>query len=201
MMQLTSIFRFFKENEKLLLYMALILAVAFWNRSCTAEPKVITRTVTTPYIHGAFTLPIQPRHEVLDVDSLIQSIKDTLRPDVVVREKVIRIAQKENTELLEEYQDLKDEYERYKLFQSFASVKEFTHTFEDERLQVNVQGLVRGHVSSLTIPNYTIKPIDVDVEIKQARKKHFSIGPYVGYDFHQLKPSFGISLNYSLFRL
>ena len=196
MIQITSIFRFFKENERLILYVSLLLCIVFLHRSCTSEPNVITKTVSTPYIHGAFKLPIQPRHEVLDIDSLIQSIKDTLRPDVVVREKVIRIASEENKKILEEYQALKDEYERYKLFQSFVSVKEFTQTFEDERLQVNIQGLVRGEVSSLTIPSYTIKPIDV--EIKKPRKKRFALGPYVGYDLIQQEPSLGISIQYSL---
>ncbi len=200
MKHITSLLTFYKENELLLLYICLLLSIVFWNRSCTAEPKVITKTVTTPYIHGAFTLPVQPRHEVLDIDSLVKSIKDTLRPDVVVREKLIQIASEENTKLLEEYQSLKDEYERYKLFQSFTSVKEFTHTFEDERLQVNIQGFVRGEVSSLTLPSYTIKPIDVEVEIPQAKNKPWSIGPYIGYDLHRLEPSFGVSINYSLIK-
>ena len=198
MIQITYILRFFKENENLLLYMALILVVVFWNRSCTSEPKAITKTVSTPYIHGMFQPQTKIEHKQIDLDSLTKLVRDTMKTEIVIQKELVNYASQENKLLLKQYEALQDEFERYKLFHEFIKPKQFQHTFEDERLLVNVQGLVRGEVSSLTIPSYTIKPIDVEVEIKKPRKKRFGIGPYFGYDLIQQESSLGISIQYSL---
>ena len=200
MIQIVRIFNFIKENERLLLYVSLLLCIVFLHRSCTAEPKVITKTVSTPYIHGMFQPQTKIEHKQIDLDSLTKLVRDTIKPEIVIQKELVNYAIEENELLLKQYEALQDEFERYKLFQEFIKPKQFTHTFEDERLLLNVQGLVRGEVSSLTIPSYTIKPIDVEVEITKPRKKRFALGPYVGYDLHRLEPSFGLSLNYGLIR-
>lgn len=166
-------------------------------RSCS-ETKTETKVVSTPYIYGMFQPQTKIEHKPINLDSLTKLVRDTMKPEIIIKKKVINYASQENKLLLENYEVLQDEFERYKLFQQFVKPKQFSHTFEDDMLKATVQGIVRGEVSSLLIPSYTIKPIEL--EIPQQKKKPWSIGPYFGYDFYQLEPSFGVSIQYSFLR-
>lgn len=197
MKQLWHIGQFIKNNERLLLYVALLLCVVFWHRSCQ-ETKTKTINVEVPKIQGNFASQ-QPNHQTINIDSLRQSIKQNLHPEVIYLNQITEVAELKTDSLLAEYQNLQTEYERFKLFQTFVSTKQFNQTFEDEYIITKVQGVVRGEVESLTL-DYTLKPRTITHELEVPKKKRFSVGPYVGYDLIQLQPSLGISINYGLIR-
>lgn len=198
MKHLSNIFTFFKKNERLLLYIGLLLCVVFWHRSCQEPKTTKTISIEIPRIDGSFQ-PKIPKHKPINTDSLAQVIRDTMQPNIQVIREVVEVAEEKNEKLLAEYNSLKSEFERYKLFQSFIATKQFNQKFEDNYLSANITGIVRGEVESVSL-DYSIKPRTIETEIKVPRKKRFSIGPYFGYDLLQLEPSLGVSINYGIIR-
>lgn len=198
MKHLSNIFTFFKKNERLLLYVGLLMCVVFWHRSCQEAKTTKTIKVNLPQIDGSFSAQ-KPIHSRVNIDSLAKVIRDTIHPEVFYLTEIMELADLKTDSLLEEYQNLESEYKRYKLFQEFVSTKTFKQKYEDQYLTATINGLVRGEVESMQL-DYTLKPRTIETEIEVRRKKRFSIGPYFGYDLLQLEPSLGVSINYGIIR-
>ena len=200
MSTLKTIFNFLKDNEKLLLYILLLLCVVFWNRSCTNQVKTKTITVEVPAKNGSLQSKIQPKHKPIDIDRLAQFIKDTMPSRIKIIRETVPVAQKKNDSLLKAYNSLKSEFERYKLFQNFISTKSFNQKFQDKYLSASVTGVVRGEVESINL-DYTIKPrqIKTDIEVKNYR---WVIGPQVGVSYinQNITPYIGVGLTYRVIR-
>lgn len=194
------IITFFKDNERVLLYISLFLCVIFWHRSCTEPVKTKTITVEVPAKNGSLQSKTQPKHKPIDIDRLAQSIKDTMSPRIKIIRETVPVAQKKNDSLLNAYNSLKSEFERYKLFQNFISTKSFNQKFQDKYLSASVSGVVRGEVESINL-DYTIKPrqIKTDIEVKNYR---WVIGPQVGVSYinQNLSPYIGLGLSYRVIR-
>lgn len=185
-----------KTTERIIIYAALLLCIVFWNRSCekNKEPKIKTITVEVPAKTGNFKIE-KPTQKPINIDSIAQLVRDTI-PE---KTKIIKEASKSNDSLLKAYQDLESEFERFKLFQNFASVKEFNQEFDDERLFLDVSGVVRGEIESININTYKIKESSLETKFELPKPKKWHIGPYFGFDVINQDFSFGVSVNYSLF--
>lgn len=184
-----------KTTERIIIYAALLLSIVFWHRSCEANKPTEKKTITIniPKQVGEFK-PVKPKQLPINVDSIAQLVRDTI-PEKV---KIIKEAAKSNDSLLQAYQDLESEFERFKLFQTFVSVKEFNQDFENDYLKLKISGLMRGEMESIGIDYFEIKEREKRLKYEIPKQKRFAIGPYFGYDVIQGNTSFGISLTYGL---
>jgi len=162
---------------------------------CSKPLEVRTIEVEIPAIVGDFEYA-KPVQREINVDSILSLVKDTL----TVEFKVIERAVKANDSLEKKYLALEDEFERFKLFQEFISVRKFEHTFEDDNLIANISGINRGMIEAITIDYYEIKKRKQNVKIQTARKKRFGIGPGIGYDFLTGNVAVGAYLTYGIIR-
>jgi len=139
------------------------VAIILFFKACNPEPKFVT--VKTPEIKGQF-IGQKPDAEI---------IHDTvyLKVNTVVKVNPLSAELKyENNILIEQFL-IVDSINKVLLYEKAIAISKFSTKFDDEFLELNIEGIVRGEVQEIT-PNYKIKSQKLEVPIK-IKQPYFSL--------------------------
>jgi hypothetical protein len=142
-------------------WVVLFLVVMF--KTCSPGPKFVT--VKTPEIKGQF-IGQKPNADI---------IHDTvyLKGKTVVKVNPLNAELKyENSILMKQFL-IVDSINKVLLYQKAIAISKFSTKFDDEFLELNIEGIVRGEVQEIT-PNYKIKARKTEVPIK-IKQPYFSL--------------------------
>ena len=182
-----------KINKSLILSFVIVILLVWNIKQCTDPTKPKTITVEVPAKEGSFKVDSNIlQWPVKGKDSIIYRTK--------FKDSIIYIENKVDEKLAKDYQALKYEFDRYKLFLEAIKIQNFSKTFEDDYFIGTVTGEVQGEVKSMAF-DYTIKPRSMQTDI-QVRNYRFVIGPQVGvaYTPDGFSPYLGVGLTYRLIR-
>jgi len=139
------------------------VVIILFCKACNPEPKFVT--VKTPEIKGQF-IGQKPNAEI---------IHDTvyLKGNTVVKVNPLNAELKyENSILIEQFL-IVDSINKVLLYEKAIAINKFSTKFDDEFLELNIEGIVRGEVQEIT-PNYKIKSRKLEVPIK-IKQPYFSL--------------------------
>ena len=139
------------------------VVIILFFKACNPEHKFVT--VKTPKIKGQF-IGQKPNAEI---------IHDTvyLKGNTVVKVNPLNAKLKyENSILIEQFL-IVDSINKVLLYQKAIAISKFSTKFDDEFLELNIKGIVRGEVQEI-IPNYKIKSRKLEVPIK-IKQPYFSL--------------------------
>jgi hypothetical protein len=139
------------------------VVIILFFKACDPEPKFVT--VKTPEIKGQF-IGQKPDAEI---------IHDTvyLKGNTVVKVNPLNAELKyENSILIEQFL-IVDSINKVLLYEKAIAINKFSTKFDDEFLELNIEGIVRGEVQEIT-PNYKIKSRKLQVPIK-IKQPYFSL--------------------------
>jgi len=188
-----NIIKILKLNKSLILSIAIVILLVWNIKQCSEPTKTKTITVELPEKKGSFELD----------DNILQwpvKGKDSIIYRTESKDSIIYIENKVNDKVAEDYQALKSEFDRYKLFLDAIKIQKYSKTFKDDYFTATVTGEVQGELKSMAF-DYNIKPraIQTDIKVKNYR---FVIGPSVGmtYSADGFSPYLGLGLTYRLIR-
>jgi hypothetical protein len=188
-----NIIEILKLNKSLILSIAIVILLVCNIKQCSKPTKSKSITVEVPEKKGSFKLDD-------NILNLPVKRKDSIIYKTESKDSIIYTENKFNIKLAEDYQALKSEFDRYKLFLEAIKIQNYSKTFEDDYFTATVTGEVQGEVKSMAF-DYTIKPrtIQTDIEVRNYR---FVIGPQVGvsYTADGFSPYLGVGLTYRLIR-
>jgi hypothetical protein len=182
-----------KIDKSLILSIAIVILLVCNIKQCSDSTKPKTIIVEVPEKKGSFEL---------DNNILQWPIKgkDSIIYKTEYKDSIIYIENKVDEKLAKDYQALKSEFDRYKLFLEAIKIQNYSKTFEDDYFTATVTGEVQGEIKSMAF-DYTIKSrsIETDIQVKNYR---FVIGPQVGvaYTPDGFTPYLGLGLTYRLIR-
>jgi hypothetical protein len=139
------------------------IVIIFFFKSCNPEPKFAT--VETPEIKKEFTGQ-KPNAEI---------IHDTvyLKGNTIVKVNPLNAELKYENSILTEQFLIVDSINKVLLYKKAIAINKFSTKFDDEFLELNIEGIVRGEVQEIT-PNYKIKSRKLEVPIK-IKQPYFSL--------------------------
>jgi hypothetical protein len=140
---------------------AVLIVLLF--KACNPEPKFVN--VKTPEIKKQFDAKkpdAKPIHDTV-----------YLKENTVVKVNPLNAELKyENSILMEQFL-IVDSINKVLLYKKAIAINKFSTKFDDEFLELNIQGIVRGEVQEIT-PNYKIKSRKLEVPIK-IKQPYFSL--------------------------
>ncbi|OBQ56092.1 hypothetical protein JJL45_05235 [Tamlana sp. s12] len=170
----------------------ILLFICLWFKGCrnNEDPK----TVEIPEIKKE--LPTQkPVH--IPAENALNDLEENLSKHEVVRKghlENINVLNKENETILLKFAKENDSLKRILMYKNAISINAFKSVFEDDYIKLELDGLVRGEVQSLT-PNYTIKPRQVPALIKPVKFRLLA-GVGVSNTIAMDKPLFSAKLGF-----
>ena len=180
-------------KKSLILSIVIVILLVLNIKQCSKPTKAKTITVEVPEKKGSFQLD----------DKILQwpvKGKDSIVYRTEYKDSIIYTENKFNHQLAKDYQNLKSEFDRYKLFLEAIKIQNYTKTFEDDYFTGTVSGEVQGEIKSMAF-DYTIKSSSIQTDI-QVKNYRFVIGPQVGvaYTPDGFSPYLGVGLTYRLIR-
>ena len=142
----------------------LFLAIVFcflWLRGCGAPKTPQIVTVTVPEVRGTFKTQKPVNHPV-NIPAFLPKID---------KSKIVKIENPIDAKLILENEKLKADFAKENdslktlLFERAIQLNNFSTKFEDENIELNIDGIVQGEVKEIT-PSYKIKQREVKTEIK-----------------------------------
>ena len=155
------------KRETILIILLAIALFFLWDAKCSGSGNKIT--LKTKEVKGGFEM-VKPKQTEI-TQSLINNVpnKDNSRvQNSFAHEKNDSINTKllaENEALIKAFATYTDSVKQAK-YNEAISLKDFSQTFNDTSLTVNVFGKVRGEVIGIGL-DYTIKPQTVKAQLKQ----------------------------------
>ena len=155
------------KRETILIILLAIALFFLWDAKCSGSGNKIT--LKTKEVKGGFEM-VKPKQTEI-TQSLINNVpnKDNSRvQNSFAHEKNDSINTKllaENEALIKAFATYTDSVKQAK-YNEAISLKDFSQTFNDTSLTVNVFGKVRGEVIGIGM-NYTIKPQTINATLKQ----------------------------------
>jgi hypothetical protein len=146
-----------KNVNKWLLAVIAILLFILWVKSCDDNKQ--TTDVVVPEVSNEL-----PKQEPIYITK-----KDTVYiTKWRYKDKIVHVQTKNpvNDSLAIAYQQAKDSLDRFKLYLSAIQIRDFTTHFEDDYLDLTVDGQVQGELKWLK-PNYIVKERTIQVPQKQ----------------------------------
>lgn len=141
----------------------LLFIVLFFMKQCSPQPTLAK--IEIPEKKGSFE-GVKPEH--VEITPKIVHTKE----NVYIKGEKVYISNPLNEKLLSENEILKDEFKivdsinKILLYEKAIAINSFSTKFEDENLELNIEGIVRGEVQEIT-PSYTIKKQSVLVPQKE----------------------------------
>jgi hypothetical protein len=142
-------------------WVVLFLVVMF--KTCDPEPKFVT--VKTPEIKRQFDAKkpdAKPIHDTV-----------YLKGKPVVKVNPLNAELKHQNSILMKQFLIVDSINKVLLYKKAIAISTFSTSFNDEFLELNIEGTVRGEVQEIT-PNYKIKSRKTEVPIK-IKQPYFSL--------------------------
>lgn len=154
-------------KRETILTILLAIAVLLLLKECNSNGKDIT--FKTKEVKGGFEM-VKPKQTEI-TQSLINNVPDkdkssTVKENLTVQNDSINTKLlAENEALIKAFATYTDSVKQAKYLEAI-SLKDFSQTFNDTSLTVNVFGKVRGEVIGIGM-NYTIKPQTINATLKQ----------------------------------
>lgn len=143
-----------KEFIKILGWILLFAVLYF--KGC--DPQTITKTKEVTKL-----LPSKTKIQHDTIIKYREFVKNNLsnndKSEIDYLNKRIQEYQDENNDILDDYQKETDSLKKLLLFKNAIALKSFSSDFEDEYINISINGIVAGEVKEIT-PKYTIKPFD-----------------------------------------
>lgn len=146
---------FLKEFVKYLGW--ILLFIVLWFRGCSGTtPSPQIAKVIIPEVKGKFEAnkPVN-----VPIGQKVSKGK-TVYKDNPINPKLLA----ENEKLKQDFAKASDSIKKLQ-FAKAIQLNEFSSTFEDDNLLLNINGIVQGEVKEIT-PNYTVKEKKVEVPVK-----------------------------------
>jgi hypothetical protein len=157
--------------------------LCLWLKGCSSAPgETVVKDVVIPEKTGIFESKKPKHNHIVEVNKMV--IPDNLTnnnfTDFVKLQNDIAKLYEENALLLNDFEKETDSLKRIIMYQNAIALNKFSTTFEDDNLLLNIDGIVRGEVQSIT-PSYKIKEQKIEVPIKQKEVKfRMLIGAGIG---------------------
>ena len=135
-------------------------------RKCKGEPSVATQKVTTKEVKGSFK-PTEPKNTVIENNYYVNGKKQPASNDKFLQEQIDKLLV-ENQKLVELFSE-KPAAEKDSVYKEAIKLNEFSQTFDDEKVKIDVSGIAQGKVKVIKA-DYFIKPQKIDVEVKQKQR-------------------------------
>ena len=132
-------------------------------QKCKSEPSVTTQKVTTKEIKGGYKY-VEPKNTA--VEKRFTDIGKTIN-DKFLQEQIDKLLV-ENQKLVELFSE-KPAAEKDSVYKEAIKLNEFSKTFDDENVKIDVSGIAQGKVKTIKT-DYFIKPQKIDVEVKQKQR-------------------------------
>jgi len=135
----------------------ILLFIVLWFRGCSGTtPSPQIAKVIVPEVKGKFEAkkPIN-----VPIGQKV-SKGETVYKENPINPKLLA----ENEKLKQDFAKASDSIKKLQ-FAKAIQLNEFSSTFEDDNLLLNINGIVQGEVKEIT-PNYTIKEKKVEVQVK-----------------------------------
>jgi hypothetical protein len=144
---------------------AIVTAIVFaflWLKGCTSsstEPQIANVEVTVPEVQGVFE-PKKPDHELIKLPkndkSKIVKVENPINQQLVAENEALKLAFAKET----------DSLKKQLAYEKSVALNNFSTKFEDENLELNIEGVVQGEVKEIT-PSYKIKERKVETAVKE----------------------------------
>jgi type IV secretory pathway VirB10-like protein len=154
---------------------SIITAIVFaflWLKGCTSsnpEPQIAKVEVTVPEVQGVFE-PKKPDHELIKLPkndkSKIVKVENPINQQLVAENERLKQYATENEKLKLAFVQERDSLKKQLLFEQVAQLNNFSTKYEDEYLELYMEGVVQGQVKEIT-PSYKIKSKAIEVPVKQ----------------------------------
>jgi hypothetical protein len=144
---------------------SIVIAIVFaflWLKGCTSsnpEPQIAKVEVTVPEVKRRLESK-KPVHFKLNLPKNDKS-------------KIVKVENPINQQLLAENERLKlafaketDSLKKQLAYEKAVALNNFSTKFEDENLELNIEGVVQGEVKEIT-PSYKIKERKVETAVKE----------------------------------
>ncbi len=141
-------------------------------RKCKGEPSVTTQKVITKEVKGSFK-PAEPKNTVIENYYYVNGEKqlygnsEQFKNDKFLQEKLDKLFA-ENQKLIKLFSE-KSASEKDSLYKEAIKLNEFSQTFDDDKVKIDISGIAQGKVKSIKA-DYFIKPQKIDVEVKQKQR-------------------------------
>jgi hypothetical protein len=144
---------------------SIVTAIVFaflWLKGCTSsnpEPQIAKVEVTVPEVKGNFE-PKKPDHELVKLpkndNSKIVIIKNPINQQLVAENEALKLAFAKET----------DSLKKQLAYEKAVALNNFSTKFEDENLELNIEGVVQGEVKEIS-PSYKIKERKIETAVKE----------------------------------
>lgn len=150
----------------------LILAITFailWLRGCSAEsqtPQLVD--VTVPAVEGKLEAkkPVQEPLKLPTNDkSKIVKVENPVNKELEAQNKRLQQYVAENEKLKLAFAQETDSLKKQLLFEKVVQLNNFSTDFDDDNLELHINGVVQGEVKEIT-PSYKIKPKTIEAPVK-----------------------------------
>lgn len=153
-------------------YFFMLLALLFailWLRSCETErqtPQIAD--VTVPEVEGKLEYK-KPDHELVKLPtndkSKIVKVENPANKELEVENKRLNQYVAENEKLKLAFAQETDSLKKQLLFEKVVQLNNFSTDFDDDNLELHIEGVVQGEVKEIT-PSYKIKERTAQAEVK-----------------------------------
>lgn len=152
------------------LVIGVLIGVLF--RECKVEQSVATQKVTTKEVKGGFKY-VEPKNTIIENHYYVNGKKqlygnsEQFKNDKFLQEQIDKLLA-ENQKLIELFSE-KPAAEKDSAYKEAIKLNEFSQTFDDEKVKIDVSGIAQGKVKVIKA-DYFIKPQKIDVEVKQKQR-------------------------------
>lgn len=160
----------------------LITIILFWLRGCQTENPSVAKTIQTKEIKGKFEA-VKPEQKPIQnqLPGIGKKIKksNSNNEDEFLQGQIDELVF-ENERLIFEFNKASDSIQKLQ-YQKAIELKSFNHTFNDDKINITAEGIVRGEIQSIKL-DYTIKPQTIELPTEKEVKFRLLAGGGFGID-------------------
>ena len=135
-----------------------ILFMCLWLRGCGASQTPQLVKIEVPEVKGNFE-PKKPIHLKVNLPkndkSKIDNVENPINQKLVAENEALKLAFAKET----------DSLKKQLAYEKAVELNNFSTKFEDDNLELNINGVVQGEVKEIT-PSYKIKAKTIEVPVK-----------------------------------
>lgn len=135
-----------------------LLFMCLWLRGCGASQTPQLVKIEVPEVKGNFE-PKKPVHLKVNLSkndkSKIDKVENPINQKLVAENEALKLAFAKET----------DSLKKKMAYEKAVELNNFSTKFEDENLELNIEGVVQGEVKEIA-PSYKIKPRQLEVPVK-----------------------------------
>lgn len=140
-----------------------------------SEPSITLQKVTTKEVKGSFEAKEVKNYRITDASKTIKgqnlsnsvTEKNSNTENAFLQKQIVKLLA-ENQKQSENFAKANDSLQKV-LYEKAIQLNEFSQTFDDDKVKIDVSGIAQGTVKSMQA-NYTIKPQTIEVPVKQKER-------------------------------